>query len=109
MKLQTKFSSLFAAVTATAIASSASAASINLAYLSINPGIKETVSTNSGSTFTDYLSGQQTYGVSNNVGATSVLPSTGNLSAFCLEVAGGISTNPNTFQVLGPTLGFAAF
>ena len=79
---------------------SADAASVSLAFTSVNPGHSETISSNSGTSWITSTAGQLNFNVTNNNSGGLIPGST--ISTYCVDIAQYVSTNPNSYTILGP-------
>jgi hypothetical protein len=83
----------------------ASADTVDLSFLNVSPGQVESVSTNSGSTFSQENTGQFNFSAANKTGAAVTLIPGSTVASWCVELAQNVDPNSNTYTVLGPGVG----
>jgi len=94
-----------AAAVIASVVGSASASTVDLTYLSVNPGLAELVSTDSGANFKTQNAGQFNFSATNKTGATSAVIPGPTVATWCIELAQDASINPFTYTVLGQGFG----
>ena len=92
------------AVIATAVAS-ASASTVDLSYVSVSPGLAESVSTDSGVNFKTQNAGQFNFAATNKTGTTNAVIPGATLASWCIELSQDAAVAVNTYTVLGPGFG----
>lgn len=107
MKYVSGIAVLAAAVVVGVSARGAAAATVTMAFVSVDPGLNETYSINSGApdTWATNTVGQFNFTVSSN-GVPALITGT-SLKTWCIDLTQYISTNVSPYSVLGP--GFGSF
>jgi len=105
MKFAKVFSALAASMALSAFVGKASAATVNLTYTGVSPGVSIRMTDNSGSSYFNTTAGQFNFNVNSNTGATSVIPGS-TVKTFCIDITQGLQSG-TTYNVLGP--GFGAY
>jgi hypothetical protein len=94
-----------AVILACGISSGVRAATVDLTFTGVNPGMPENVSTNSGANFNGENTGQFNFTVSNKDPiVNSVIPGS-TVTTWCIELAQNTGPANDPYTVFGPALG----
>src|SRR5437764_1502233 len=109
MKLSTTLAVCAAAVLLAAASLNASAATLDMAFVSVNPGATVSINTPATTGYFNTTAGQFNWNVTNqnpNISVSALIP-VPNLKTFCIDVDQGVSSSSHTYSLLGP--GFGAY